>query len=83
LNLNQLVMNSQSASNPYLSIATPFVADRWLRDRQVAIAQRVERKLQRCLSLTEIEVDMDMRWRSRFMPKEMPRQISRESKRSL
>ena len=76
-------MNSQSASNPYLLIIPPFITDRRLRDRQVAIAQRAERKLQRCLSLTEIEVDMDMRWRSRFMPKEMSRQISRESKKSL
>jgi hypothetical protein len=49
--------------------------DRWLRDRQVAIAQRAERKLQRCLSLTEIEVDMDMRWHSRFMPREQKRFI--------
>ena len=79
-------MNSQSASNPYLLIIPPFITDitdRRLRDRQIAIAQRAERKLQRCLSLTEIEVDMDMRWRSRFMPKEMSRQISRESKKSL
>jgi hypothetical protein len=49
--------------------------DRWLRDRQVAIAQRAEQKLQRCPSLTEIEVDMDMRWHSRFMPREQKRFI--------
>ncbi|MEI6331642.1 MAG: hypothetical protein ACOYN8_04620 [Pseudanabaena sp.] len=63
-------MNSQSAS---------FITDRHIRDRQVAIAQRAERKLQRGLSLNEIELDMDMRWSSRFMPRE----ISREQKRSI
>jgi hypothetical protein len=71
-------MNSQSASNPYLLIIPPFITDitdRRLRDRQVAIVQRAERKLQRCLSLTEIEVDMDMRWHSRFMPREQKRFI--------
>lgn len=45
-------MNSQSASNPYLLIIPPFITDRRLRERQVAIAQRAERKLQRCPSLT-------------------------------
>lgn len=79
MSLNQLVMNSPSASNLYLSIAIPFVGDHWLRDRQVAIAQRAEPKLQRCLSHYEIEVDIDMRWSNRFMPREM----SREKKRLI
>ena len=66
-------MNSQSALNPYLLSIPAFIADHRLRDRQVAIAQRVERKLQGCLSLNEIEVDMDMRWSRRFMPREQKR----------
>jgi|694.fasta_scaffold135178_2 hypothetical protein len=68
-------MNSQSALNPYLLSIPAFIAEHRLRDRQVVITQRVERKLQRCLSLTEIEVDMDMRWRSRFMSREQKRFI--------
>ena len=68
-------MNSQSALNPYLLSIPAFIADHRLRDRQVAIAQRVERKLQGCLSLNEIEVDMDMRWSRRFMPREQKRFI--------
>ena len=66
-------MNSQSALNPYLFSIPTFVGDYRLRDRQVAIAQRVDRKLQGCLSLNEIEVDMDMRWSRRFMPREQKR----------
>jgi len=66
-------MNSQSVFNPYLLSIPAFVADYRLRDRQVAIAQRVERKLQGCLSLNEIEVEMDMRWSRRFMPREQKR----------
>jgi hypothetical protein len=58
-------MNSQSAS---------FITDRHIRDRQVAIAQRAERKLQRGLSHHEIKVSIDMRWSSRFMPREMPKE---------
>jgi len=76
-------MNSQSASNPYLLIIPPFITDRQLRDRQVAIAQRAERKLRRGLSHNEIEVGIDMRWSSRFMPKEMSKEMSREQKMSL
>ena len=68
-------MNSQSALNPYLLSIPVFGADRRLRDRQVAIAQRVEQKLQGCLSLNEIEVDMDMCWSRRFMPREQKRFI--------
>ena len=68
-------MNSQSALNPYLLSIPAFIAEHRLCDRQVAIAQRVERKLQGCLSLNEIEVDMDMRWSRRFMPREQKRFI--------
>ena len=68
-------MNSQSVFNQYLLSIPALVVDRRRRDRQVAIAQRVDRKLQGCLSLNEIEVDMDMRWSRRFMPREQKRFI--------
>ncbi|PZO44520.1 MAG: hypothetical protein DCF19_01870 [Pseudanabaena frigida] len=38
--------------------------------RQVEISKSAERKMQRCLSLTEIDSDIDIRWSKRFMPRE-------------
>jgi hypothetical protein len=41
------------------------------RDRRRSLEQKLERQEQKLLSLAEVEVDIDSRWRDRFMPREV------------
>ncbi len=44
---------------------------RFMRDRVRQMQHDIERHTARLVSLTEIEPDADMTWRSRFMPREV------------
>ncbi len=64
------LINYSDGQSRDLQILRDLPTPNQLENRYKAIAKNSEQKLQRSLSLTEIDTDIDMRWSNRFMPRE-------------
>ena len=64
------IVNYSDNQSRDLQILRDLPTANQLENRCKAIAKNSEQKLQRSLSLTEIDTDIDMRWSNRFMPRE-------------